>query len=640
MSSGTFKAGFTSPVSISQFYSQPPDTPGNVGICLSGGGSRALTAGMGQLRALASLTTPDNKSLLSQAIAVSTVSGGSWLGVPYEFLPAAATTDCNYLGSDFDPATVTLDQLQQLPEGNAGLPLTSSLFSPVGLGLSAFVLWKYCGVQANMLWQTVIALDVLSNYGLYSLTGTNLAPDDTFSYNQATLQDDVTTPNPSLATETAYLFADQVSSSRGRRPFLICNMGMFVTEPGTSVSFLAPVQASPFLTGILGSPAGTDGNGEPVGGGAVTSFGFNSVLQSAQNGVATINQLRQWSITDIVGTSSAFFAEMLKNLFQTWEQDAVKFAQDLGEYIDDLWKWIEQHLPFEHQAKATAGLRQLVSLVKSEEPNAALSAMDWPDLDAIIPAYYYWSPGDPQPVSNAQPTNFADGGSLENSGINGLLAYSDVENVISFINTMQPLVVGKHSAHDQNGNPIPNTNYIVDDTIPPLFGYRPYEHGSALDCYKGYVLYSTTNFPDYELFQHNQIFDSKYFPAFLQGLAKAAGTGLNSGSAILSQTLPVMANPWFGIDNNQGQRTITVVWCYLNNVTAWDDLFTEESVKDFLKSQIHHNHFPNFSTLETHLTAAQINLLSGLTSWIVRTAEATNGTFSSLFKSAAARAVA
>jgi hypothetical protein len=36
---------------IEQFVDLP-ETPGNVGICLSGGGSRAMTAGMGQLRAL------------------------------------------------------------------------------------------------------------------------------------------------------------------------------------------------------------------------------------------------------------------------------------------------------------------------------------------------------------------------------------------------------------------------------------------------------------------------------------------------------------------------------------------------------------------------------------------------------------
>jgi hypothetical protein len=57
---------------------------------------------------------------------------------------------------------------------------------------------------------------------------------------------------------TANLFANSTDASRIRRPYLICNMGMFLKEPNTQVERLAPVQATPFFTGIVGSPAGTD----------------------------------------------------------------------------------------------------------------------------------------------------------------------------------------------------------------------------------------------------------------------------------------------------------------------------------------------------------------------------------------------
>src|SRR4029434_5862729 len=105
-----------------------------------------------------------------------------------------------------------------------------------------------------MLWQTVIALNILSAHGLYA-AGTHLAPADMFTYDQAALAQ-ITTANPNLASETAYLFADQTGAgtggSRMRRPYLICNMGMFLTEPNTpqtGVELLAPVQATPFFTG-------------------------------------------------------------------------------------------------------------------------------------------------------------------------------------------------------------------------------------------------------------------------------------------------------------------------------------------------------------------------------------------------------
>lgn len=68
---------------ISDFF-DPGSTPGNVGICLSGGGSRAMCAGMGQLRGLAHLQL-NGKSLLKQTRAMSTVSGGSWIGQTFSY---------------------------------------------------------------------------------------------------------------------------------------------------------------------------------------------------------------------------------------------------------------------------------------------------------------------------------------------------------------------------------------------------------------------------------------------------------------------------------------------------------------------------------------------------------------------------
>jgi hypothetical protein len=95
MVAGIFSVGTTSTsgsLSVNQFYVTPPATPGNVGVSLSGGGSRALTAGMGELRALNKLTV-NGRSLLAQVKALSTVSGGSWLGVPFVYLPPGSASD-------------------------------------------------------------------------------------------------------------------------------------------------------------------------------------------------------------------------------------------------------------------------------------------------------------------------------------------------------------------------------------------------------------------------------------------------------------------------------------------------------------------------------------------------------------------
>ena len=56
--------GTPQPLTVSQFIASPK--PGNVAVCLSGGGSRALSAGMGQLNALQTLQLTPNATLLSQ----------------------------------------------------------------------------------------------------------------------------------------------------------------------------------------------------------------------------------------------------------------------------------------------------------------------------------------------------------------------------------------------------------------------------------------------------------------------------------------------------------------------------------------------------------------------------------------------
>src|ERR1700681_581316 len=104
---GTFVAHLTptadAPLRVSTLTQRPEaETPGHVAVCLSGGGPRALSAGMGALQPLEHVTLPDGTSFLSRVKALSTVSGGSWLGVPFTFLNAA-TPDGDYLGTYTHP---------------------------------------------------------------------------------------------------------------------------------------------------------------------------------------------------------------------------------------------------------------------------------------------------------------------------------------------------------------------------------------------------------------------------------------------------------------------------------------------------------------------------------------------------------
>ena len=146
---------------------------------------------------------------------------------------------------------------------------------------------------------------------------------------------------------------------------------------------------------------------------------------------------------------------------------------------------------------------------------------------------------------------------------------------------------------------------------------------------KGYVLYAGAKGTDYPEYAHNQVFDSSCFPALLQGLW-AASNG-NSQPAIFAQSLPVLPNSWFGI---AGGKTVTVVWCYLSAVSAWTDLFQNNpDVAAIIANEVSGMNFPHYNTIDTSLSATEVNLLSGLTAWCVVSAETATHAFSNMFRS-------
>ena len=90
----------------------------NTGICLSGGGTRAMAAGIGQLRGLAAL------GLLGDIRYISAVSGGTWVSAPFLFAPQDEAT---LLGPPEAPETLTLQSLGALPKAALGHLATASL---------------------------------------------------------------------------------------------------------------------------------------------------------------------------------------------------------------------------------------------------------------------------------------------------------------------------------------------------------------------------------------------------------------------------------------------------------------------------------------------------------------------------------
>jgi hypothetical protein len=580
---------------VAAFTQRPPDdTPGNVAVCLSGGGSRALSAGMGALQALEHVTLADGTSLLSRVKALSTVSGGSWLGVPFTFLNAA-TPDANYLGTYTDPANLSVIGLTELPNGNAGANVTDE-FSLVALAVKAWVLYAFHGIPADMLWQTLMALHLLVPYDLYE-PGPAMAPASFFSYDDATLS---TIRNDNAGTPLEAEKADLVARTTvQRRPYLVCNTALFVMRPDKS-SALAPVQCTPFFTGIVGTPDAVDANVRPVGGGGVTSFAFSSNVEAVttyRDGryTADVTQTRQWALADIVGASSAAFAQAVHGTLLDLAGNPPRFAAALAMHGEGAARLVAR------SGGDAPAVRTFIAGRITAARSGKLRIIDdgLADLRALIPRYQYWPVRNAQAAQTTAPTDFADGGSLDNSGIASVLAYEDIDAVIAFTDTLTTL------AQDPNGV------VIVDDSIPPLFGYQPYDATVA----GGYELYSAGANPASPAwyYRFNQVFRSEAFAGVRQGLWDASGAGTYRTAPVFSQRLTTVLNPWFGV---QGGRYVTVLWVYLEHAADWyERLGIAEKLE--VDAQTVLAGFPHYSTFDTELSPTQINLLANLVAWSV-----------------------
>ena len=605
----------TPPLSIAGVYDIARTTPGNVGVCLSGGGSRACSAGMGQLRALRHLRA-NGKSLLSQVKAISTVSGGSWLGVPFTYLPDDVSDEA-YLNSyvadpgelvpgNGDSIAVTLNQL---PDGNIGAQLTSRTFSIPAIAVQAFLLWRFKKTPANMLWQTVIGSHLLKPYGLH-VSGRKGLPESFFTSSSPALLA-IRQENPALAETTGHIVAK--GTNHVSRPYLICNTSMFVDTPGDmGQPALTPVQANPMFTGIVSSPDGTDANGKPVGGGGVSSFAFNSALTEVDLKRVQVEQDRPWSLTDIVGASSAAFAGELEQILR----DPEVLLDHLVDYAEDAIDWLVEHLGFEPPFNIAA---ETPDFLKRSILSSFVDDLDI-DVGDIIPAYRYWPVRDASPEPAIETTRFADGGNLENTGLAGMLSYSDIDSIIAFINSATPMVSAAHGVIDENGHEEPGTRVIVDDQVPPLFGYNAY------DRHRGYVPFSKD---DESFDSRSQVFPGEAFADLLRQWWKVSGNqdapGSNASPAICRQNLTTIRNNWFGVAPG---RNVKVVWMYLNDVNQWRTKLSND-VQGLLNDV---DDFPHYKTLNTSLSATEINLLSSLTAWCVGNPENAD-TFSSLFQS-------
>jgi hypothetical protein len=230
----------------------------------------------------------------------------------------------------------------------------------------------------------------------------------------------------------------------------------------------------------------------------------------------------------------------------------------------------------------------------------------------LIPQYNYWLLG---AVTHVPPVNatygFSDGGNFDNTGILGLLARTDANRVIAFINGETAL------SKDANSHQV-----LVDGQLPLVFGYKAKPVNGTYQSYGG--------MKPSEPLSYVQVFADAHgeFAALRQGLYDASCGGANMDASLgtftaaFVQKLTTADNP---VAHIKGGREVTVLWVYNNRVGKWQGAITDAGIKSDLslgQSAVPLGplaRFPHYDTgLQIGIGPEPVNMLAQLSAWNVR----------------------
>ncbi|GGB18319.1 hypothetical protein [Puia dinghuensis] len=267
----------------------PAFNPANaiVGVAFSGGGARAMSAAMGQMRGLR------NSLGYTDIGAISCVSGGSWFGTPFTYASSKYDDD-TLLGLQTPPSQLTVEGLQNLNTNNicSALPQMTNGWVSAELGLLYLI-----GVPYNRLWSRMLNFFILLPLGIGD---TNTF----FTLNPTTLAQ-LLSLNPSLTPSNFYL-------QRDNRPFYIG--GSTQAYPMGDGMVMRHFENTAMYTGTpqMWGTIGVDG--QHFGYGYVDNLLFDTVGQGAtgfDEVTANLNtnpengQLLLFTLSDQMGSSSS-----------------------------------------------------------------------------------------------------------------------------------------------------------------------------------------------------------------------------------------------------------------------------------------------------------------------------------------------
>ena len=262
------------------------------GLAFSGGGTRSASASLGQLRILSEL------GWVERARFITANSGGSWITVPFTYLPASIE-DRRFLGAYIPPGKLNDENLE--PDEVDPLAFETAIHDATTFDRAAGL------GRGDEAYSDIVGEIFLEPFGLHD-------NEKFFTFHRGAL-DAILAGNPDLSADNFQLI------ERENRPYLVITGVMLGQQMSEDPDEYYPIEMTPLYTGIRGRfELDKDGETVIVGGGYVESFGYDSYEphQRQANGRYTVrisgmirrgdnpfDDRYRFTLSDVIGTSSA-----------------------------------------------------------------------------------------------------------------------------------------------------------------------------------------------------------------------------------------------------------------------------------------------------------------------------------------------
>ena len=274
--------------------------PADLGVTFSGGGTRAATASVGQLRALA------RNGWLQRVRYIGAVSGGSWTTVPFTF--STRSID-DLLGPPEDPKTLTLAGVKEKPKSLLLQSVVKSRLAAAGLREGVEILARerysdltFFNVQVGSLFNRFFGTrsgrdqtfaDMLGR--LFINPAVEKSTNRFYTWNDATAQE-------FAAANRSFAPSDFVQAVPDR-PFLIVGGTVIYSHEAYDYPKLIPIEYTPLYTGVRQQFGGR------LGGAYVWPLAYDAEAgEPAGDGMLRVvgrGESRRFTLSDLVATSGA-----------------------------------------------------------------------------------------------------------------------------------------------------------------------------------------------------------------------------------------------------------------------------------------------------------------------------------------------